>query len=131
MLLLFLKPTSNCTGTGVAAATTLSFTSDTKVTVKVTEPVPLPKVFAGWETLSIWNELVELVYEESIRHPDVREIGSEWLCYQALEQLKLADFLVNTGFSERRNAACINPNHRPRGLSRIRAGRIYKILRHF
>jgi hypothetical protein len=41
-----------------------------------------------------------MVFEESIRHPDVREIGGEWLCYQALEQLKLADFLVNTGFSE-------------------------------
>ena len=68
----------------------------------------------------LWNELVEkqridigqkqkkeptarqrnMVFEESIRHPDVREIGGEWLCYQALEQLKLADFLSNTGFSE-------------------------------
>ncbi len=25
---------------------------------------------------------------ETIKHKDVREIGSEWLCYQALEQLK-------------------------------------------
>ena len=41
-----------------------------------------------------------MVYEESIRHPDVREIGSEWLCYQALEQLQLADYLTNIGFSE-------------------------------
>ena len=41
-----------------------------------------------------------MVFEESIRHPDVREIGAEWLCFQALEQLRLADFLVNTGFSE-------------------------------
>ncbi|MDR0438044.1 MAG: IS1634 family transposase [Bacteroidales bacterium] len=41
-----------------------------------------------------------MVFEESIRHPDVREIGSEWLCYQALEQLKLPDFLTNIGFSE-------------------------------
>ena len=41
-----------------------------------------------------------MVFEESIRHPDVREIGGEWLCSQALEQLKLADFLVKTGFSE-------------------------------
>ena len=30
-----------------------------------------------------------MVFEESIRHPDVREIGGEWLCYQALEQFKL------------------------------------------
>ena len=41
-----------------------------------------------------------MVFEESIRHPDVREIGGEWLCYQALEQLKLSDFLSNAGFSE-------------------------------
>jgi hypothetical protein len=34
-----------------------------------------------------------MVFEESIRHPDVREIGSEWLCYQALEQLELANYL--------------------------------------
>ena len=41
-----------------------------------------------------------MVFEESIRHPDVREIGSEWLCYQALEQLQFADFLTNIDFSE-------------------------------
>jgi hypothetical protein len=67
-----------------------------------------------------WNELVEknridigqkpkkeptarqrsMIFEESIRHKDVREVGSEWLCYQALEQLQMADFLVNIGFTE-------------------------------
>jgi transposase len=41
-----------------------------------------------------------MVFEESIRHPDVREIGGEWLCFQALEQLQLPDYLSNTGFSE-------------------------------
>ena len=55
----------------------------------------------------LWNELIEkhridvgqkqkkaptarqrnMVFEESIRHPDVREIGGEWLCRQALDQL--------------------------------------------
>jgi hypothetical protein len=40
------------------------------------------------------------VFEESIRHIDVREIGSEWLCHQALEQLQLPDYLSNIGFSE-------------------------------
>jgi len=68
----------------------------------------------------LWNALVEknridlgekqkkpptvrdrnLVFEESIRHPDVREIGGEWLCYQALEQLQLKDYLSTIGFSE-------------------------------
>ena len=41
-----------------------------------------------------------MVFEENIRHPDVREIGGEWLCCQALGQLKMADFLTNIGFSE-------------------------------
>jgi hypothetical protein len=41
-----------------------------------------------------------MVSEDSIRHKDVREIGSEWLCYQALEQLKMADFLANIGFTD-------------------------------
>ncbi|MDR3219411.1 MAG: hypothetical protein LBU22_10655 [Dysgonamonadaceae bacterium] len=67
-----------------------------------------------------WNELVEknridigrkvkkaptarqrnMVFEESIRHRDVREVGSEWLCCQAIEQLQLPDFLSNIGFTE-------------------------------
>jgi hypothetical protein len=29
----------------------------------------------------------------SIRHKDIREIGGEWLCYQALEQLGMSSFL--------------------------------------
>jgi hypothetical protein len=33
-----------------------------------------------------------MVFAESIRHPDVREIGAEWLCFQALEQLLLSDY---------------------------------------
>jgi hypothetical protein len=41
-----------------------------------------------------------MVFEESSRHPDVRETGSEWLCCQALEQLGLGDYLSNTGFNE-------------------------------
>lgn len=44
-------------------------------------------------------------YEEidinSIKHDDVREIGSEWLCKQAMEQLDFKDLLINKcGFSE-------------------------------
>ncbi|MDR0612498.1 MAG: hypothetical protein LBG45_03255 [Dysgonamonadaceae bacterium] len=41
-----------------------------------------------------------MVFEESIRHPDVRETGSEWLCYQALEQLGPGDYLSNIDFNE-------------------------------
>ena len=33
-------------------------------------------------------------------HSDVREVGAEWLAYQALDQLKMKEFLENVGFSE-------------------------------
>jgi hypothetical protein len=36
----------------------------------------------------------------SIRNHDVREIGSEWLCYQALEELKLSHFLSSLGWGD-------------------------------
>ena len=36
-----------------------------------------------WQTIDL----------NSLRNKDVREIGSEWLCYQALEQLGIGDFL--------------------------------------
>ena len=41
-----------------------------------------------------------MVDSDSIRHHDVREIGSEWLCYQALEQLQMPGFLLKTGFDD-------------------------------
>jgi len=36
----------------------------------------------------------------SLRNRDVREIGSEWLCYQALLQLNLTGFLCGLGWEE-------------------------------
>ena len=37
---------------------------------------------------------------DSMEHRDVRTIGSEWLCYQGLEQLGLPEFLSKLGFDE-------------------------------
>lgn len=42
-----------------------------------------------------------LVDIETIKHKDVREIGAEWMAYQAIEQLKIADFLSSAGWGER------------------------------
>lgn len=43
----------------------------------------------------------ETVDVNSIKHEDVREIGSEWLCKQAMDQLNLKDILtVSCGFSD-------------------------------
>jgi hypothetical protein len=41
-----------------------------------------------------------LVNIDSIKHKDVKEIGAEWLSFQALEQLKVKEFLTSLGWSE-------------------------------
>jgi transposase len=46
---------------------------------------------------------------KSVRNRDVREIGGEWLCYQALEQLKMGDFLSNPGWEEKE--VCLAQTH--------------------
>jgi hypothetical protein len=43
----------------------------------------------------------ELVYVDTLRHKDIREIGSEWLCYQALEQLGVSNFLAYHEWEEK------------------------------
>ena len=41
-----------------------------------------------------------LVDVDSIKHKDAREIGAEWMCYQAVEQLALREKLESLGWSE-------------------------------
>ena len=41
-----------------------------------------------------------LVDIDSIKHKDAREIGAEWMCFQALEQLELKGKLENLGWSQ-------------------------------
>jgi hypothetical protein len=41
-----------------------------------------------------------LVDIDTLKHKDVREIGAEWMSYQALEQLQIADFLRGAGWNE-------------------------------
>lgn len=42
----------------------------------------------------------QLLDTESIKHKDVREIGGEWLCMQALDQLKMDEVLKTNGFND-------------------------------
>lgn len=42
----------------------------------------------------------EKVYADSIKNKDVREIGTEWLCYQTLSQLGFSSFLEKQGWSD-------------------------------
>ena len=46
------------------------------------------------------EELEKVVKVNSLRHRDVREIGSEWLCYRTWNQLGLSTFLAARGWSE-------------------------------
>lgn len=41
-----------------------------------------------------------MVDADTIRNKDAREVGSEWLCFQALEQLKLKNKLQSIGWKE-------------------------------
>ena len=43
---------------------------------------------------------LQIIDINSIRNKDVREIGAEWLSYQAMHQLQIAPFLENLGWSE-------------------------------
>jgi hypothetical protein len=57
--------------------------------IDVRPPSPRQKQGA-WQTINL----------NSLRNRDVREIGGEWLCYQAVEQLKIFDFLRELGWEE-------------------------------
>lgn len=46
------------------------------------------------------NSNIQTIYVDSLRNKDVREIGAEWLTYQAFNQLGLARFLTDQGWSE-------------------------------
>lgn len=41
-----------------------------------------------------------MIDSDTMKHKDVREIGSEWMCFQAIEQLKIQELLQNQGWSE-------------------------------
>lgn len=42
----------------------------------------------------------QMVHVESIRNKDVREIGAEWLSYQAMDQLQISLFLEQQGWNQ-------------------------------
>lgn len=48
-----------------------------------------------------------LIDVDTMDHRNVREIGVEWLCYQALEQLGIKDFLKGAGWDEEQSALAL------------------------
>lgn len=66
----------------------------------------------------LWNEMISkkrvdlpenkkakqkgMIYTETVKHKDAREIGAEWLSYQAIEQLKIREQLMTMGWEDQR-----------------------------
>jgi len=44
---------------------------------------------------------IQKIDVDSIKNKDVREIGAEWMCHQALDQLQLESFLEKQGWDDR------------------------------
>ena len=49
----------------------------------------------------------ERIDTKTIRHEDVREVGAEWMCKQAIDQLDIAGFLLGKGFDEQQINTCL------------------------
>ena len=46
----------------------------------------------------------QVVDVNTVKNKDAREVGAEWLCKQALDQLKIGDFLKTSGWDEQKIA---------------------------
>lgn len=54
------------------------------------------------------SEARRFIDSDTMKHSDVRELGAEWLCMQALEQLGFEDFLRKEGWSEAKIKAAVS-----------------------
>jgi hypothetical protein len=50
--------------------------------------------------LTLYTKDSRMVEADALHHSNVREIGSEWLCYNTWHQLNLDQVLMDNGFSE-------------------------------
>ena len=85
-----------------AEGQTNMFSCDDPVILKYTEMLweellEKKKIDLPDEARNKRNRLVDI---ESIRHKEVKEIGSEWIGLQTLKQLRLPEFLFSLGWSE-------------------------------
>jgi len=51
------------------------------------------------QSITQGKEDYHVVDIQTLKNKDVKEVGGEWLCYQALEQLKIREFLESKGWS--------------------------------
>ena len=54
------------------------------------------------------KEAERFVDLNTVKHTDVREVGAEWLCKQAIDQLGIGDFLERQGWSKTRTDAALS-----------------------
>jgi transposase len=50
--------------------------------------------------LTLYSPTSRQIDADTIRHSNVREIGSEWICHQTLEELGISQVLAEAGFTE-------------------------------
>ena len=50
-----------------------------------------------WQTIDL----------NTLKNKDVREVGAEWMCYQAIKQLGIIEFLSNKGWEEEKTALAL------------------------
>src|ERR1022692_817122 len=71
---------------------------------KASEEVP---VLQQTDTSAGSQSDYERIDTKTIRHEDVREVGAEWMCKQAIDQLDIAGFLMDKGFDEQQINTCL------------------------
>ena len=67
----------------------------------------LPDILSGARHRRMLEEKRDLVKASSIRHGDVREIGSEHLCYETARRLELDSFFLSHGFNMEETALAL------------------------
>lgn len=75
---------------------------------EITDPVVSELVTRLWEEIKKGNKLDLTLYDansrkvdiDSLKHSHVREVGAEWLCYNAWQELRIDSVLANEGFSK-------------------------------
>jgi hypothetical protein len=72
------------------------------------DPIVLKLVTEFWNKivkeqrldLTLYNKDSRMIDADTIRHNNIREIGTEWMCYNTWQQLGIDKILINNGFSE-------------------------------
>lgn len=73
---------------------------------KASEEVQLPQQADAYPSAGSQSDF-ERIDTKTFRHEDVREVGAEWMCKQAIDQLDIAGFLQGKGFDKEQINTCL------------------------